>query len=53
MNWEKVIKKGLEGGVITGGTSAAVTQDAISTIIGAGVGFLLGALKNWMKHKND
>lgn len=51
MDWTKVIKKGIEGAVIGGGATGAVTQEMMSTIIAAAIGFVFRAGRNWWKHK--
>lgn len=51
MDWKKVIQKGIEGAII-GGAGGAITQDMLSTIITATIGFLYKAGMNWFKNKS-
>jgi len=51
MDWEKLIKKGLAGAFLGGGCAAGATQEAMSTVICALIGFVYRAGINWFKHK--
>jgi len=53
MDWNKVLKKGLEGAILGGGCAGAATQEALSTGLCALIGFLLTAGKNWWKHRGS
>jgi len=50
IDWDKIVKKGLEGALIGGGAGIC-SQDVIITVVTAIGGFLFRAVRNWWKHK--
>jgi len=51
MDWKKVVAKGVEGALVGGGATGAVTQEMLSTVIAAAIGFVFRAGRNFIKHR--
>lgn len=57
MKITKVLQKGIEGAIIAGttGASLAVSSEDLEaakvTLITAAIGFIVNALKNWLKNR--